>query len=196
MNCTNCNVTLEDVLTPRSLSAKKLALRKNPNYSVFCSRSCSTSYNNVHKKTGKSKSGIKKQCKTEGCENCIPKHGKQFCVECRAKKDASLFYLKDPTKKEMTYSLKSSPYSYIRWHARTIVAKQRTKQCQLCGYSKHAELAHIKGISNFTDDSKLSEINNPSNLIFLCPNCHWEYDRGMIELNMVSGEGIEPPLEE
>ncbi len=162
MNCTNCNVTLEDVLTPRSLSAKKLALRKNPSYSVFCSRSCSTSYNNVHKKTGKSKSGIKKQCKTEGCENCIPKHGKQFCVECRVKKDASLFYLKDPTKKEMTYSLKSSPYSYIRWHARTIVAKQRTKQCQLCGYSKHAELAHIKGISNFTDDSKLSEINNLS----------------------------------
>lgn len=182
MNCGNCDVCLEDVLSKDQLYHKSRALLKDPNYSLFCSRSCSTTFNNLQKKTGKAKLGIRKQCKTKDCSNVIPKHGKQFCVECRTKLDNSLTYLTNPTKEELEYSRRSSPYSYIRWHARSIVARDWVKECSNCKYNKHVELAHIKGVANFTSESRINEINDPSNLIFLCPNCHWEYDRGRLEL--------------
>jgi hypothetical protein len=182
MNCTNCDVLLEDVLTKQQLSYKARAKRLNLNCNIFCSRSCSTTYNNTSKKTGKAKRGITKLCKTEGCDNFIPKHGKQFCVECRAKKDRDLAYLANPTKGELEYNRRSSPYSYIRWHAREIIAKNWIKECCNCKYNKHVELAHIKGIADFSKEARISEINDSSNLIFLCPNCHWEYDRGRLQL--------------
>ena len=48
--------------------------------------------------------------------------------------------------------------------------------CAKCGYDKHVELAHIKPISKFGDESKLSDVNSENNVIQLCPNCHWEFD--------------------
>jgi HNH endonuclease len=45
-----------------------------------------------------------------------------------------------------------------------------------CGYSKHVEICHIKEVKSFPDDAKIKEINDPSNLLYLCPNCHWEFD--------------------
>jgi hypothetical protein len=182
MNCTNCNVTLEDVLTKQQLNNKIRARRINPNCNIFCSQSCGTTFNNLNKKTGKAKAGIKKKCKVTGCDNFIPRHGKQFCIECRIEKDKALTYLTNPTKSELQYSIRSSPYSYIRYHARQVVAKDWIKECYNCKYSKHVELAHIKGIAEFSNESRINEINEPSNLMFLCPNCHWEFDRGRLEL--------------
>lgn len=54
--------------------------------------------------------------------------------------------------------------------------------CAKCGYSKHVELAHIRGIATFKRSDLLSEINGPSNVIQLCRNCHWEFDHGLIEV--------------
>lgn len=51
-----------------------------------------------------------------------------------------------------------------------------TKKCSKCGYDKHFQICHIKSISSFPDDTMLSEINNISNVVALCPNCHWEFD--------------------
>lgn len=52
--------------------------------------------------------------------------------------------------------------------------------CANCGYSKHVQLAHIKAISSFPDTATLGEINSPENIIQLCPNCHWEFDNGLL----------------
>ena len=49
-------------------------------------------------------------------------------------------------------------------------------KCFICGYDKHIEIAHIKSVSDFSDDTKISEINDIHNLIALCPNHHWEFD--------------------
>ena len=52
----------------------------------------------------------------------------------------------------------------------------KPKQCICCNYDKHYEVAHIKAVSDFNDDTLISEINDIDNLIALCPNHHWEYD--------------------
>lgn len=54
--------------------------------------------------------------------------------------------------------------------------------CIHCGYDKHCEVAHIKAVSSFKPGTKGKIINLFSNLIPLCPNCHYEYDHNMINL--------------
>lgn len=56
-------------------------------------------------------------------------------------------------------------------------------KCIVCGYTNHVEVAHIKAVSNFSEDSLISEINDISNLIGLCPNYHWEYDNGLLDIS-------------
>ena len=36
---------------------------------------------------------------------------------------------------------------------------------------------------DFDDNNTIAEINDISNLIGLCPNHHWEYDNGLLDLN-------------
>jgi hypothetical protein len=47
-------------------------------------------------------------------------------------------------------------------------------------------VCHLKGITEFDDSAKLSEINAKENLIGLCPNHHWEYDNGLLTLEEIS----------
>lgn len=164
--------------------------------SLFCSRSCSTTYNNLAKKTGKAKTG-KTMTTCKGCSSEKERDSRLYCKSCLSKK---IKYLDNPTKGELTEAYteknhRSSAYGYIRWHAREVIAKNWDKKCSNCGYNKHVELAHIKSISSFTDEANLNTINEPTNLVFLCPNCHWEFDNGILD-KLVSREGIEPPLEE
>lgn len=55
-------------------------------------------------------------------------------------------------------------------------------KCAVCGYDKHVEIAHIKAVSDFDNNSTIAEINSINNLIALCPNHHWEYDNGILKL--------------
>jgi len=59
----------------------------------------------------------------------------------------------------------------------------KPKHCVVCGYDKHYEVAHIKAVSDFSDNSTIEEINNIDNLIALCPNHHWEYDHGLLDIS-------------
>lgn len=73
--------------------------------------------------------------------------------------------------------------SYIQKFARNIyVNSSKPKQCVICGYDKHYEVAHIKAVSDFNDSTLISEINNIDNLIALCPNHHWEYDNNGLDI--------------
>lgn len=56
------------------------------------------------------------------------------------------------------------------------------KKCAICGYDKHVEIAHIKPVSEFDDNTLISEINSIDNLIALCPNHHWEFDHGILKI--------------
>jgi len=90
------------------------------------------------------------------------------------------------TKKELFD--KSNHYqtarSQIQKWARIIYKESsKPKQCIVCGYSKHFEVAHIKAVADFDDDALVSEINDIDNLIALCPNHHWEYDNNELDIS-------------
>jgi predicted restriction endonuclease len=54
--------------------------------------------------------------------------------------------------------------------------------CAICGYNQHVEAAHRRPVSDFPDEATVSEINEPANLVYLCPNHHWEHDHGLLTL--------------
>lgn len=75
--------------------------------------------------------------------------------------------------------------STIQKEARKIYQNSdKPKQCIVCGYDKHYEVAHVKAVSDFSDDALISEINDEENLIALCPNHHWEYDNDGLDISL------------
>ena len=92
------------------------------------------------------------------------------CQECTSGKDITL----GEVKKKYGVGKRASLYSLVRLRARA--CSKHLTSCSKCGYDKHVEICHIKSISSFSDETLLSTINHGSNIIALCPNCHWELD--------------------
>jgi hypothetical protein len=141
----------------------------------FCSRSCAASYNN--KKYPK-RSGNKQIFTCETCGIDIP-YRRRFCKEHnKNNKNWDNVMLKD-----LVNLRKYQKHSRVRNLARPQYLKNNPNPCcKNCGYSKHIEVCHIKPIKDFSETSTISEINHITNLIALCPNCHWEFDRGNLNL--------------
>ena len=138
----------------------------------FCDRSCSTTFRNLERTYKK----IVRVCKYENWnKEPIPK--KRYCGHC----ESTRF---DITLKEAIYTHlhKSSAYSLVRGRARAIAKKQGWNSCMNCNYKLHIEIGHIIPIGDFTEDTRLSVINAITNLAPLCPNCHWEFDNGLLKL--------------
>lgn len=145
----------------------------------FCSRSCSSSYN------GKLKP---KRKLTRTCADCDTKvnYRNKYCKSCHDIR----FKAKDMTIGESMYKHhKSAAYALIRSRAVSNM-KPKGKPCSNCGYTNHVEVCHIKAISSYDKSTLISVVNNKSNLVLLCPNCHWEFDNGL--LKMVGATGFEP----
>lgn len=142
---------------------------KNPK---FCSKSCSAKVTNKEYIRRKMKDRFCKKC---GCHLSYDK--------IRTVCDACLVPL-DMTIEEAVYDKhhKSSAFALIRTRARAL-AKARQQVCINCGYDKHVEVCHIKPISSYPLDTLVSVVNSEDNLILLCPNCHWEYDKGSLTLS-------------
>lgn len=85
--------------------------------------------------------------------------------------------------KEEALTQDTQRYRRIRSQAR-IIAKRLglLDQCVVCGYTAHVEICHKKPIQAYPPDAHMSEINDLSNLVGLCPNHHWELDHGLIML--------------
>ena len=139
----------------------------------FCGRSCAASFNN--KKVPKRKPEHK-------CIDC----GKLITANRSRCKEHYLIWAKNREVKDMTLSEaiyekhhRSSAYALIRTRARAVAKKYNMNICEKCGYDKHVEIAHKKGISTFEGDTLISIINSKENLMALCPNCHWEYDHSI-----------------
>lgn len=141
----------------------------------FCSKSCAATYNNkIHKKR-------QPEHKCKKC-SCPIVAGRFYCKDCSPRKGKHKRSLLESI--YSTQANKSNNYSYIRWHARKVFWEQEgvIKKCQNCGYDKHVEVCHIKPISAFEKETLIEEVNSPENLIGLCPNCHWEFDSGVLNI--------------
>lgn len=163
MNCTNCGCETS-----------------NPK---FCSRTCAATYTNrVSPK--RPKEGCCKDCGiaviTKRCR----------CDQCRAKHDPTQINRNRTigefrAKVALKGKHPSWMHAYVRGMCRTWNRSLSMKPCAHCSYSKHVELAHIKALNEFPDETLLSEVNDPSNVIQLCPNCHWEFDHELLTLDEI-----------
>ena len=68
-------------------------------------------------------------------------------------------------------------YQGIRNRGHRILEREgRKKICHVCGYTKGIQVCHVKGIATFAPHTKIITINASTNLVYLCPNHHWELD--------------------
>lgn len=142
----------------------------------FCSRSCSAKHTN---------STAKKRPRTKKCKRCgeLILAMYTYCPLCIGKGAhlRSGTHLSERSIRDVIYRVGSNRYGVVRSHAK-LVAKDLPKICRICRYDKHVEICHIKDISEFPLETKVGVVNSLSNLIFLCPNCHWEFDNGMLKI--------------
>jgi hypothetical protein len=122
------------------------------------------------------------------CSNCgkdaVRNNGvaRKLCNECFN----NLFRVANRTIADLILGSKDpqNKYRKIRFNAKWVLDRSGIiKICSKCGYSKHVEVCHVKAISDFTLDTKISIVNSLSNLMYLCPNCHWEFDNKISQLS-------------
>ena len=75
---------------------------------------------------------------------------------------------------------------YVGIHNNLVNKKLKNLPCQVCGYTPHVELAHIHPVAGFPLTATLAAINDPQNILVLCPNHHWEFDHGFLTLDQVT----------
>jgi hypothetical protein len=155
----------------------------NPNkQSKFCTKSCAAVHNNKL---------FPKRKRLRKCKNCdnLVKSGHTFCETCTANK---VHYSENGPIEERTLEQETvlkkhkgaNRYDYIRQHAQRVM-RGIPRRCKNCNYSKHVEVCHIKAIRDFDLKTKIKDINSKENLVLLCPNCHWEFDNGLLTLKNV-----------
>lgn len=145
----------------------------------FCNKSCAAKFNNTKFPKRKQE---KYPCSVKDCISVRKSSRNKLCsIHFEEYVNRSSQY-KDKSVGEYRNleSVKGKHPSWINSHVRSFARSwlvHLTKlPCAHCGYSKHVELAHIKPVSSFPDSALLSEINSETNVIQLCPNCHWEFD--------------------
>lgn len=163
-HCLNCLVVIRipDVLYRGAI--KDVKKRK------FCSRSCATIYNNKNRKNNK-------------CIICGNGISAKSAV-CRTCYDESRL-LSVETKGNLKKRLSATSYSStLVSHANSVFNKSaKGNKCIVCGYDKHVDVCHIRSIASFPENARVGEINSITNLVGLCPNHHWEYDKGGLDIS-------------
>jgi len=159
-------LTCEDPILPRP--GQRLF---NVRQKKFCNSSCAASFNN--------RLFPKKKAAKKVCINCLrsfspPNQRIKTCSECRPLRSKPR-NLRDLSKQEAGRVI-------IGKHAMRVMA-DRLKTCSVCGYDKFVDVCHIKPVAAFSSQAKLKEINACDNLVYLCPNHHREYDRGLLNLS-------------
>jgi hypothetical protein len=141
----------------------------------FCSRSCAA---NFKEKAEKAEKAYKK-CE---CGKAIDRRSSS-CRACNATKLSKIGLLSKRQLKERRANSYQNWRSSIQKHAKTIYDRSdKPKECCICGYNKHYEVCHIVDVANFEEDSLINSINAIENLVALCPNHHWEFDHGLLDI--------------
>jgi hypothetical protein len=155
----------------------------------FCSSSCAATYSNSRRPPKGKKYfcdcgeliGIGWKFKRyKHCKKCVDEISHNY-------RDWTKITLKDLFLKLNRYQA----HARIRSLARAIVRKKGKQVCASCSYNKHVEVCHIVPIKNFDETISIAKINEENNLICLCPNCHWEFDHGLLDINMQGNAGRE-----
>lgn len=165
----------------------------------YCNHSCAAKTNNRGTRRGP-------RPRTPKLKNCVRcgaplKHGRKYCSRSCMNFDSKPKNLHLATKGDVFRRATNwqAARSVIQDNARKVFSRHFPKSCQVCGYTKHVEVAHLVAVKDFQDDAKISEINDPSNLVGLCPTHHWEQENDQLDhplpprqSGMVGPLGLEP----
>jgi hypothetical protein len=136
----------------------------------FCSRSCAAKFNNQQ--------FVKREKQRFFCHKCgsPARYRRKYCERCNPMNGA------DWSTRTLAFARSFLDYhARIRQLARKVYyGSGRPAKCVNCGYSKHFEICHIKPIQEFPENTSIADINSLNNLVALCPNCHWEFENGML----------------
>jgi hypothetical protein len=148
----------------------------------FCSQSCASTYSNIHQQKRYEKRRLNrviKKCKycgvqldgrRETCTGCNPNNVDWDVVKLSEIEGKAKYQIHAQVRRIARYNYRNS---------------DRPKYCINCSYSIHYEVCHIRPITDFPLNVTISTINDLSNLVALCPNCHWEFDHNMLSLEEI-----------
>ena len=175
--CKQCGkiIPVNDRQKPSAIKKKK-----------FCDRSCAAKFNNV----GKNRWADKPRVTTDICKVCgkvihlkpCPTGSmvrRSICDTCYVGR------LHKKTKDEVFQDADhwmTARATITKDAQRSFKKSGRERRCAVCGYKIHTHVCHIRDIKDFPGDATISEINDISNLVTLCPNHHWEFDHGLLKL--------------
>lgn len=118
------------------------------------------------------------------CKECGCSHSRnsEFCSQiCR-----STFEMKSISIGEASKYSQQNRYRSIRDKGNNFYKHYgKSSECEHCGYSKHTENCHIRPVSDFEDGDTVWDCNKPDNMVFLCRNCHWELDNGILTIEEI-----------
>lgn len=146
----------------------------------FCSQSCAAKETNKVPKRKKTK-----ECMNPGCSSLILASRSYCSLQCRVDGpsptavDWNLVSLGD-VRNKAKYQANAQVRNISR---RAYKAAGKPMYCLKCRYSLHVDICHVKAVSSFSDDTPISTINHPDNLVALCKNHHWEFDHGYLALS-------------
>lgn len=153
----------------------------------FCNRSCAARYHNRLREVYRVASTPKlcKKCR----KNYIPKEAKTgSCTACHKAHPSKSELLSLQTKQSLfdNASNYTSARNTLQRHAlRVLKQSGAIKECVICGYSNCIHTCHIQSVKSFENNALVCEINVLDNLVFLCPNHHWEFDNGHLDIQKV-----------
>jgi hypothetical protein len=155
---------------------------KNKRNIKYCSSSCAAKVNNrLYPKRIK---GPDSTCKC-GQPKCIESIQ---CHECKKQQHYELLMSKPMSDYIHNNSATRAKYNSVRtWARRTMERHGPKKECSVCGFDIVVEVCHIKSITEFSEDALMGEVNALDNLVYLCPNHHAMFDRGLIILTKQAG---------
>jgi transposase-like protein len=148
----------------------------------FCSQSCVSTYSNLHDRERYAKRQINRIIRY--CKYCgVQLDGRRTtCIVC----NHNIVEWDEVKLSEIEGKAKYQIHAQVRRIARSNYRiSDCPKFCINCGYSKHYEVCHIRPITDFPLDTTIGAINDLSNLVALCPNCHWEFDHHMLSLEEI-----------
>jgi hypothetical protein len=156
--CKECG----NVLMPTRMTQPIRELRSKS----FCNQSCAAFFNNRLR---------------------IPKTKSKFIPKekvLKSKPPKAYIVALTKTKGEIfdAYPTWQASRSVIQKSARYIYFWINDKGCKICGYSHHTEVSHIRAVKDFPPEAYLYDINHIKNLVGLCPNHHWEFDNGLLNI--------------
>lgn len=184
-SCVICRRQLTSQILSRHLAAHGekpyrntcLNCGRGTNNAKFCSHSCAASHSNkISPKRTSSK-------KCSMCDDPVKSSKHELCVVHYQEKTSnkkSGYKLVTIGEIKARYSDKQAHPSWVRGAVRGYVRNWNKNlislPCAKCGYDKHVELAHIDSLADLPDQTTLGEAHASTNVIQLCPNCHWEFD--------------------